>query len=357
MEPHSSCFLADGLQDAQAIVDSFGNRLEDPVSIVPIPLEEQQHHGMRDVNHPASSDLLKLEDKPKRPLNAYNLFFRFERERIINGETNRKVKAEDVIKICSILNKKSSQKRKHCKTHGKIGFEELARTIALQWKMLDQETKALFESVAAADKVRYKKEFDEWYKKQCFHEKASKSFEGLETASDVPLTIHPIQEASQLLPHKMTVSLGDSQQDSTTSYQDDLRGRDGADQVKEDIAKLKGEINEYRQICIRQAALLHNRQFQSDPSKAFSQTWKASIPHREDESSTANIDLHVLESESPLLSSHSVPELPGQVELPQATYNSDCAGKAVSSLDQHLDHIDPDLWYMPLDDGSNDTMF
>jgi hypothetical protein len=335
-----------------------------------------------DANFPATNDSLMLEDRPKYPLNAYNLFFRFERERIINGQTNTKVKYEDVIKACSIRNSNSSQKRKHRKTHGKIGFAELARTIALQWKMLDQETKAIFDCVALANKVQYKKELDEWCEKQRFRAKVSKSFEGLKTPSDTPSTlnpiqeasqlsqdstvvyqdgfhgqsfqrlkipsdmpptINPIQEASQLSTHGMTVSPGNIQRDSTMFHQDCLHGRD--------IAKLKGEICAVRQICIRQATLLRHRQFPSTPSNAFTQTCTASTPHREAESSAGSVDLHVFaQSESPSLSLHSPPELPRQVQLPQATHFNNCTENAVGGLDQDLAHVDPDLWPMTLDD-------
>ncbi|OEU10181.1 hypothetical protein FRACYDRAFT_155556, partial [Fragilariopsis cylindrus CCMP1102] len=63
-------------------------------------------------------------DMPKRPLSAYNLFFKARREAIM-------LAAEGV------------------------GFANLARTIATEWKILDAQERVPYETIAAVDKERY----------------------------------------------------------------------------------------------------------------------------------------------------------------------------------------------------------
>jgi HMG (high mobility group) box len=112
--------------------------------------------------------------KPKRALSAYNVFFQLERERLLSGKHSGdgvacdwKYTLNDVIKIyLRSLNKDDSieVKRKHCRTHGKIGFAALARTIAGRWKTLSNEDKAVFQAFAETDKKRYKSQITEFNK-------------------------------------------------------------------------------------------------------------------------------------------------------------------------------------------------
>lgn len=81
-------------------------------------------------------------DKPKRPLSAYNLFFRYERERILRNTSQPSYKPR--------------------RSHGKIGFADLARSVAESWKALEPDDKAKFEAKAAQEKERYERELDVW---------------------------------------------------------------------------------------------------------------------------------------------------------------------------------------------------
>ena len=85
----------------------------------------------------------KDEGKPKRCLSAYNLFFQSEREKILQSVPER-------------------VDGKPRRSHGKIGFAPLARTIAQRWNALDVHERSIFEEQAAKDKVRYDKEMAEW---------------------------------------------------------------------------------------------------------------------------------------------------------------------------------------------------
>jgi len=88
---------------------------------------------------------LKEDAMPRRPLTAYNIFFRFERAKVLGLPLD--------FKIGGIRQEK---KRPHRKTHGKIPFVELARHVSQKWKNLDQEKKAYFENLAKEELKTYK---------------------------------------------------------------------------------------------------------------------------------------------------------------------------------------------------------
>lgn len=117
----------------------------------------------------------KPRDKPNRPLSAYNLFFQKERASMLGDEAEK----HDAEK---------GKKRIHRKTHGKIGFAEMARIIGAKWKTLTDEEKREFEEVAAGEKTRYAKELAVWKEEQKRKEeesrKASKGEKGASTKSD-----------------------------------------------------------------------------------------------------------------------------------------------------------------------------
>lgn len=98
---------------------------------------------------------------------AYNLFFKHSREEILSS-------ISDVCVIDDGLTEEM-RRRRHRKTHGKIGFAELARNIAEKWKNIDIESKAFFEAKADAEKVRYRKELEIWNQ--------SRKAQGLSTSS------------------------------------------------------------------------------------------------------------------------------------------------------------------------------
>jgi hypothetical protein len=91
---------------------------------------------------------------PKRPLSAYNIFFRQERQALLGEETAK----EHVIT--------DQSRRKHRKTHGKVGFAEMAKIVGNKWKSLDTTTKQAFEQQAELEKARYFEEREAWNKLQ-----------------------------------------------------------------------------------------------------------------------------------------------------------------------------------------------
>lgn len=103
---------------------------------------------------------------PKRPLSAYNFFFRQERQALLGEEVAKDFVITD------------QSRRKHRKTHGKIGFAEMARVVGNRWKALDAEKRKAFELQASTEKARYVQELEVWKKLQ--EEETTETTESME---------------------------------------------------------------------------------------------------------------------------------------------------------------------------------
>lgn len=124
----------------------------------------------------------KPKGKPKRPLSAYNIFFRCERERIILSTP------KPLVSVSS--NRKTKQRRDRI-IHGKISFEDLAKEIGSKWKNLDDSTRKGFECLAAVEKKRYEKALRAWNHDRVEEEKSKVGQINIDTqtstgASNVP---------------------------------------------------------------------------------------------------------------------------------------------------------------------------
>eukprot|EP00549_Striatella_unipunctata_P009253 CAMPEP_0118695928 /NCGR_PEP_ID=MMETSP0800-20121206/13507_1 /TAXON_ID=210618 ORGANISM="Striatella unipunctata, Strain CCMP2910" /NCGR_SAMPLE_ID=MMETSP0800 /ASSEMBLY_ACC=CAM_ASM_000638 /LENGTH=246 /DNA_ID=CAMNT_0006594871 /DNA_START=55 /DNA_END=795 /DNA_ORIENTATION=- len=105
-----------------------------------------EHKGKR-IPHSARKKWRKPKDKPRRPLSAYNLFFRHEREQLL--------------KLKKDADSRSNTPPKEGETLG-IGFGNLARFIATKWRNIDCKTRSYFDAGAEEEKCKYKVALKAW---------------------------------------------------------------------------------------------------------------------------------------------------------------------------------------------------
>ena len=93
----------------------------------------------------------KPADMPRRPLSAYNLFFKEQRALIIGAPNVDSPRSSSSPSF-------ERKKRAHRKTHGKISFSNLAKEIGKNWNALPEEGRSPFVAGASKEKLRYQEE-------------------------------------------------------------------------------------------------------------------------------------------------------------------------------------------------------
>jgi len=99
---------------------------------------------------------------PRRPLSAYNIFFKEERAKILGSATAEGDPATAHENGGNEGSSKDPEDRKTRAPHGKIGFENLAKTIGRRWKSLNPSHLERFKVLAHEDMERYRREMEEY---------------------------------------------------------------------------------------------------------------------------------------------------------------------------------------------------
>uniref|UniRef100_A0A7S4R1H4 HMG box domain-containing protein n=1 Tax=Ditylum brightwellii TaxID=49249 RepID=A0A7S4R1H4_9STRA len=143
--------------------------------------DTQEHNEDRNTSLPSlctKDHHIPKEVMPRRPFNAYNLFFSEEREKILISlpggkdderlDTREHMPLDDVksnqpwatVPLLQKLAKRHvlTKRRPHRKSHGKIGFKELTKVVASRWRKLPSERVEYYKDLAQMDLERYRLE-------------------------------------------------------------------------------------------------------------------------------------------------------------------------------------------------------
>lgn len=122
----------------------------------------------------------KPDDMPRRPLSAYNIYFRDQRRQMVDAERER-------------LEREGRERLGDAYVppveDPKIGFEHMAKTIAKSWKQLAPEELEVYKALAKQDTERYNRETEEYQKELARRSREERERMARERASSVPTSV------------------------------------------------------------------------------------------------------------------------------------------------------------------------
>eukprot|EP00573_Skeletonema_grethae_P001652 CAMPEP_0201686986 /NCGR_PEP_ID=MMETSP0578-20130828/1225_1 /ASSEMBLY_ACC=CAM_ASM_000663 /TAXON_ID=267565 /ORGANISM="Skeletonema grethea, Strain CCMP 1804" /LENGTH=281 /DNA_ID=CAMNT_0048171099 /DNA_START=178 /DNA_END=1020 /DNA_ORIENTATION=- len=144
------------------------------------PLEKNRDSS-RKASEPSAdcaADDSNTPTKPLRPLSAYHVFFQLEREYILQSmavdDAERNIQEHKIslknapkryasIKVFPDWHARPGkrQRRKHRKSHGQIGFQELSKTISQRWAEIDKtdpDVKIFVQKIASSELEEYQQD-------------------------------------------------------------------------------------------------------------------------------------------------------------------------------------------------------
>ena len=113
----------------------------------------------------------KPNDCPRRPLSSYNLFFKDERKKILNAIRNADDEAKDGseskagssgnVSTCRSQSQSDASASVSQTPNGKVGFENLAKTIGARWRVINSKSLKRYKEQAEVEQKHYSREMKE----------------------------------------------------------------------------------------------------------------------------------------------------------------------------------------------------